>query len=110
MNGDICEQNGHVRLDPNKMNDARLLLKGMSRNEFSTLSGLALRTVNRLFDGKLVRIGSALKALKFLGITGLKGMLLEADAASDSNSELGEWQVEKALSPWITASNGLQYR
>jgi serine/threonine protein kinase len=37
-------------------------------------------------------------------------MLFDSDGAADAQSELGEWTVDKALSPWITASNGLQYR
>lgn len=106
MKGDIKADDCLVRLDPNKMNQLRKA-KGLSRNEFCLKTLLNDRTVRKVFGGEPIRIDTALHALKALGIDNLESVLL---GASDRQPELGEWQVEKVLSPWITASNGLQYR
>lgn len=106
---------GLVSLDPQKL-EARRLQLGKSRKEIAQQSGLNARTVYRLLRGESGRVSSARDLVEFLtGSPDLRPFLPNASQNSDghpagSETVLQEWEVDEVLTPWVTASNELQYQ
>lgn len=74
------------------------------------------KTKTRLRNGQPVRFGTLQAILKVLGqehlvaLTGSEPSTVNAAAPGAGAEELGEWAVDQVLTPWTTATNGLQYR
>ena len=105
---------GKVRLEPHVLN--RLLLdRAWSLKDFSKQTGMEMRTVRKIVGGGRIQISTARRVAEELSTTMLEivdpAEYRPADSAS-SKAELGagEWIPGRALTPVITAANGLQYR
>lgn len=111
--------NGYVRLNPEKLYRASLV-KGWTQEELSKHAALDPRTVGKMLRGEPVRLSSATQLVKTLGIEEILSVVvdgssnaLESRGMEDGQAqptELDEWRIERALTEWTVASNGLKYR
>jgi serine/threonine protein kinase len=112
--GDRPVFDGKVRLEPRVLK--RLLLdRAWSLNDFSEQTGVEMRTARKIVRGERIQISTARRVAKKFNTTMLEivdpAEYRPADSAS-SKAELGtgEWIPGRALTPVITAANGLQFR
>lgn len=106
---------GKVRLEPHVLK--RLLIgRGWTLKDFCHETEMQMRTVRKIFGGDRVQVSTARAVAEEFGVSMLD--IVDPDEyrastfAGDSNAELGtgEWAPGRALTPVLTAANGLQYR
>lgn len=112
----MTTDNRIVRIDPAKLR--RLMRqRGLTQEGFAEDSGLARKTVQRMMTNRGSLMATIDHVAKYFGIkditeilspeeVGANGKLLE----NGRGRIVGDWEVQKAIGPWETASNSLQYR
>jgi serine/threonine protein kinase len=112
--GDRPVFDGKVRLAPSVLR--RLLIKrGWTLKDYHHKTRMQMRTVRKVFGGERIQMSTARSVAEEFGMTMLEivdpAEYRPADSAS-SKAELGtgEWIPGRAITPVITAANGLQYR
>lgn len=112
----MTRKNGHsdglFRLDAGEL-QRRMNKLQLSKTALADKAGLKRSTVYRVMRREGVRISTAQLICDTLEIEDLEEVLL--DDTKSVQSRLSEplsreWQVEAFTSPWITASNALQFR
>ena len=91
--------------------------RGISPTELKSRGIIDPKTFEKVLDGRGIQIGKITKLLDHLGITNRTGLVFAEGESRESHlhdslrkSGIQEWNVDSALTPVITATNGLQYR
>ena len=107
---------GYLRLDPAQFEQARLRA-GLSAKELFLAANVSEKTGYSAAKGNKIRTATARVLAKTLGISDLNELLfdgqhVESDVGTEANSTglPAAWEIDESISPWITATNGLQYR
>ena len=105
------QREGLVHLDPEKL-QRRAIGLGLSKTALADQADISRNTVYQAFRGDGVYPNSALLIATALGV--MVEELLPAPREEGSHEAegevVGEWRLAEYLGPWITASNGLQFR
>jgi len=106
------ERDGLIYLDPAKV--ARIALRlGLGKTALADNAGVSRNTVGKTYSGKGIFASSALLIAEALGVEvdSLVDPAHVKEGGGDSEpTTVGEWTVAKHVGPWLTASNGLQFR
>ena len=109
------ERDGLVHLDPDKL--ARQLRRlGLTKTALAGKTGLSRSTVIKATRGEGIFPDSAQRISQSLGFEDAESLMptpaadKEPMTGVDAEAVGGQWQPIEYLGPWITASNGLQFR
>ena len=108
------ERDGLVHFDKHKLDELRVR-KGFSKTKLAEAADVSRNTVRKALESGGVFPNSALAIAKALELDDPIPLLLSRDK-EDPAAEMGEfligaqWRPAEYLGPWITASNGLQFR
>ncbi len=104
------ERSGLIRLDPDKLARAALRL-GVTKTQLADTSGLSRSTIIKAFGGDGIFPESAKRIAQQLGYDDPTHLQPSRNGNDSKQEDAGsEWEVAEHLGPWITASNGLQFR
>lgn len=107
-------RNGLVYLDAEKL-ERQMLRLGLTRSGLADRTGLSRNTVIKALQREGIfpnSAGEIAKALGFEDVTELLPARLQDEKLADgvASRDTGEWDLDAYLGPWITTSNGLQFR
>jgi serine/threonine protein kinase len=108
------ERDGLVHFDPRKL-ERQQLRKGLSTTKLAERADVARNTVLKALRGAGIFPNSALAIANALGFDDPNDLLPSGDGkepVAEEGQALvgGQWRAVEYLGPWITASNGLQFR
>jgi serine/threonine protein kinase len=108
------ERDGLVHFDTDKL-DRHLARVGLTKTSLADLSDVSRSTVLKAFQGRGIFPKNAVGIAKGLGFEDVNDLLPsngDEEPETDVGEEpiKGEWKLTKYLGPWVTASNGLQFR
>lgn len=98
------------RMNPERITH-RMRQRGWTAEELASRADVSVGTIfNLLNKHKAVFLSTAIRIQKALGVEQLDELLWQADSAEPDRIEtIQEWNVAEVLTPWITASNQLQF-
>ena len=107
-------QSGLTFLDGDKLK-RQMLRQGLTNSGLSDKTGLSRNTIISAIRGKGIYPSSACLIAEAMGIDDVTDLLplrteQEVVAPNDATRDTSEWNLAAYLGPWITASNGLQFR
>ncbi len=108
------ERDGLVHFDPEKLKQQRVR-KGFSKTGLAERADVARNTVLKALRGEGIFPNNALAIANALGVDDPNALLPSGDGEEQVSEEGqalvgGQWRAVEYLGPWITASNGLQFR